>query len=512
MNNIVKHAFLLALWTPLFALAWTPGTPNPDWPHVVAGQKADTWMPEEGWAFANDEPGDFSVVPAGGAALDEGFFEAPRPCTWHGFAGNTFAIPAPDGFLSLKPGTVLSEYYADIAAADPANTLLANWVELEDGEVVCDAYVNELDALHGKRIGLSDFGQLAGMLAKTDLANDRHVSETLERTENAASGFFRERGVEAGGFSISGMRQLPPHRNDTGRIAFTLAMDAGFGGETVPTANSCCILWLRGNVLFFYMAQHARSADEMESAIAESRRKLDLWCDAVLAANRWQADAAASASDTLLQERAFERTSGSDARKNSSAASSFFGRIFAYAAVGAFVGLLKGAFRRKKTAPSGPSVDHRETTRMENASSEKPAAFDYLVEEISCDEYEGYVRFKPVQGDFPFYNAYFIINDAGNPPTLKAGDGFNAKLTLEYVKNPAKMPAGEKTGMVQDESPLSSGTKAVVEISASLGEGVYEAKMQDWKNPVYVDVENATDCKVGDKIFAKGNLRVDFEE
>ena len=327
MNNIVKHAFLLALWTPLFALAWTPGTPNPDWPHVVAGQKADTWMPEEGWAFANDEPGDFSVVPAGGAALDEGFFEAPRPCTWHGFAGNTFAIPAPDGFLSLKPGTVLSEYYADIAAADPANTLLANWVELEDGEVVCDAYVNELDALHGKRIGLSDFGQLAGMLAKTDLANDRHVSETLERTENAASGFFRERGVEAGGFSISGMRQLPPHRNDTGRIAFTLAMDAGFGGETVPTANSCCILWLRGNVLFFYMAQHARSADEMESAIAESRRKLDLWCDAVLAANRWQADAAASASDTLLQERAFERTSGSDARENSSAASSFFGRI-----------------------------------------------------------------------------------------------------------------------------------------------------------------------------------------
>lgn len=307
MKNIFRRMFILVLCAPLAALAWTPGAAHPDCPHVVAGEEAGTWRPEEGWAFANDEPDDLSVVPVDGTAWSEEMFEPPKPFAWLCSGVGMVEIPAPEGFLSMKPGTLLADYYARIASADPDNTMMANWVELRDDGIACDAYINVLNALRGKRITLSEFRQLVQATAKSLGTDDEGFEETLERSGKEAGAILQEMGMDGNGFSFSGMKWLPPHRNEDGRMAFTMVSNSGFGDDVIWTANSCCLLWLHGNVLHFYMAQHAGSAEALDGAIAESRRKLDLWCDAVVAACRSRGYAAGSLTgDLLLENRNIE--------------------------------------------------------------------------------------------------------------------------------------------------------------------------------------------------------------
>ena len=311
MKKIFRYVFILGLWAPLVALGWTPGEANPDWPHVVAGEEEGQWVPEEGWRFANDEPGDFTVVPMDGevlfSALHSVLFEPAKPLKWWGSGAGMLEIPAPEGFLSVKPGTFLADFYAKIAAADPENTMLAHWVELEGDEVVCDAYVNEMNELRGKRLTSAEFRQLAQMMAKANGTMGKSVEETVERSEQAGGEILEEMGGDGSDFSISGMRWLSPHRNEGERVAFTMVSNAGVGDDVTWTANTCCILWLQGHVLFFYMAHHTKDAEAMDEAIAESRRKLDLWCDAVVAADRSQQGAGLPlSSDLLFADREIE--------------------------------------------------------------------------------------------------------------------------------------------------------------------------------------------------------------
>lgn len=41
---------------------WVPGMSHPAYPHIVASDKEKSWRPADGWRFANDKKGDFSVV------------------------------------------------------------------------------------------------------------------------------------------------------------------------------------------------------------------------------------------------------------------------------------------------------------------------------------------------------------------------------------------------------------------------------------------------------------------
>ena len=74
MNTIGKLkgcSAIKALWPSLLILvnagafageAWISGSHHPVHPHVVASDKEGSWLPEEGWKWVNDAPGDFAVV------------------------------------------------------------------------------------------------------------------------------------------------------------------------------------------------------------------------------------------------------------------------------------------------------------------------------------------------------------------------------------------------------------------------------------------------------------------
>ncbi|MBR4612064.1 MAG: hypothetical protein IKO40_05040 [Kiritimatiellae bacterium] len=291
---------------------------------------------------------------AGAAMAEEGneFFEPPRQFEWFSGTGEKLTIPAPEGFLSVKGGTVVAEFFATIASADPNNTMLVNWVELCGDEISGNAYVNESNALRGKRITLAEFSQVAETLVKSDFTDEASFDKVSKRAAENANGYLREIGAEEADLSISGPRQLPAHRRDAERVAFTIIMNVGSGDEAQITANSCCVLWLRGHLLYYYVAQYAKSADALDKAIAESRRKLDAWCDAVVAANRSgigassSPDVEATILDQEIKEERSRNARGSE-RSGKWHAGRFFGRIVICGLVGGLWGLIISVFRRK---------------------------------------------------------------------------------------------------------------------------------------------------------------------
>ena len=149
--------------------------------------------------------------------------------------------------------------------------------------------------------------------------------------------------------------------------------------------------------------------------------------------------------------------------------------------------------------------------KMQNDTFEKKSSFNYFVQKIENDEYEGFLVFKTSPEASFGYKAYYVINDAGNPPLYKTNDGFNAKLTIDYIDVSEKMPKDTETYLKQDDNKYSTKTESVFEIIKHVEDGIYEAKVQGFKDSIYVDIDEITDYKPGDKVLASGALRVDFD-
>ncbi len=223
----------------------------------------------------------------------EVYFEPSRPFVWNSGGGVSLTIPAPKGFVSLKKGTTLAKLYENIAATDPANIVYVFWVEPKaDGLATsCDAYLDELKVLRGKQITLTQFRQLTDAIPGAIANSSKVIDQVSDRMVGVLNDSLQDLGIENADFSHSGSMQLPPHRKDYDRFAFTIISTLCNGDNKMITANSCCLLWLKGHVLSFYMAEHVGDVDALSDAVKRSRRKLDDWCDAVVATNRNPIDA-----------------------------------------------------------------------------------------------------------------------------------------------------------------------------------------------------------------------------
>lgn len=298
-----------------------------------------------------------------------GMLSSAKPFVWRSGDGASLTIPPPKGFSSVNSESILADFYGRLAASDSANITHAYWIALSpDGEDIAGtAYVKELNVLRGKRLTSAEFQMLAATVASQ---GDTDGDEIFDKSRLAANDALQDYGVTISG---GGIRQLPVHRKDANRVAFTMIGNMGDGTSSSITANSLCLFLHRGHVLSFYMAKEAGDANGIAAAVAESRRELDAWCDAVAASNETESassTAAESGNPAKSSEIGFADSGKSSNVGNSESSKGKVWPLLLFTA--AFIAVL--AFLIAWICRNGPQPDNLTNNGEPPASAQLPTA------------------------------------------------------------------------------------------------------------------------------------------
>lgn len=252
---------ILYICATLLACAedWVPGTPSKDWPHVIAGEEEGRYVPEPGWRFVSDAPDDLTVepLPARDVVLPTYSSEV--------------KIPAPKGFWTLGDDDPIGEILKTEAEADKGNKTMAVWVKPENGTWydVWQATVKIPNRFVGKCMSMSAFAiyrktvraEMSDIERRANIEISKMAAEISQKVTKIA-----ETNIN---LSVGGIRYLPPHLDEQDRLGFTLIRtDKGdVGGERKVSygVNSCAMVWIRGAVVYLWVAGHAEKEADVDA-------------------------------------------------------------------------------------------------------------------------------------------------------------------------------------------------------------------------------------------------------
>ena len=261
---------ILSLFGPValrgeVAADWTPGAPNPDWPHVVAAKQEGKWVPRPGWKFANSTSDDLSVVPV----------VQPMAITIQTDGDENLRIPPPADFL---PISTFEQWRKIFGAMDSARSLitdvLGHWIDIDSSGKLVEACL-EIPRQYAKSCSLSSFKDLyrqmernAESMSKIDTFLIKQVSERAAESSGVGNGI-----------EVDGVRILPIHASDerSFQLSFVRTQLEQLAKDAKPqktyTVGASATLWMRNRVINMNVMQSVSSQNEVEATISRTRKR-----------------------------------------------------------------------------------------------------------------------------------------------------------------------------------------------------------------------------------------------
>lgn len=273
-----RSFIVLALTAVLFARPavadWTPGAINPDWPHVIAAEVEGQYKPMLGWKFANDEPGDFSVVPVVPA---EDVVLGPTN-------GPNVTIPAPAESLPISAIPAWQEMFGALDAQNPFAVTPGHWIDVVAADKIVESYIQVPKPYYGRTCSYSDFLALRRELkSESAMAERRPMGEA----KRAIKKQYGESGVETP--DVTGVKTIKFEELDERSCLWTfLRMQTEkFGDRVVKsiTVTTSIGLWANQNQFSLGVSSTATDSENVEVLATEMQRRALGWAEAVYSAS-----------------------------------------------------------------------------------------------------------------------------------------------------------------------------------------------------------------------------------
>lgn len=129
--------------------AWNPGGAVEGWAHVRMGDYEGIYVADDGWRFVGNYPQDLST-----AIIAES--DVTIPCA----NGGVLRIPAPKGYWTPTPGTMLEQLCLTWAGQHTQEPLLHMWVRIDPQHGLIVASISKFMPLQNKTVSRADFKEL----------------------------------------------------------------------------------------------------------------------------------------------------------------------------------------------------------------------------------------------------------------------------------------------------------------------------------------------------------------
>ena len=268
----------LLLWTGALhgetASEWTPGAFNPDWPHVIAAEVEGQYKPMLGWKFANDEPGDFSVVPVVPA---EDVVLGPTN-------GPNVTIPAPAESLPISAIPAWQEMFGALDVNNPIGVVPGHWIDVVESDRIVELYIQVQKAYYGRKCSYSDFRVIRRELERTATSAESSLSKEVKRAIDRQYGDSEIRIPDVTGIKTLEFKALDERSFQWTFMRFqTEKVDDKFVKSI--TITSSIGMWANQNFFLLGVGTTTINAETVEDMAAEITRRVLLWAEAVYAAN-----------------------------------------------------------------------------------------------------------------------------------------------------------------------------------------------------------------------------------
>lgn len=282
MNDGRIRALAAAAWLAVAGSVawaeWIPGTFPEEWPHVVRAQEEGNYLPDKGYRFANDEPGDFSVVPAV-APHDIVLEKGPMP---------PLRVPPPREFLPVAaiPGVVAM--YAVMDAANSVNDVPARWVlrSVRESRQFWEAWVSVAKDYSAARCPYPEFA--AARDALSEGLDEEHL-DLATRASEKGNRALNDTTRQYGSVGVKGVQSLPAHRFEERAVQFSTIRTDRIEKDGQPIesyyVSSCALVWVGGRLVNLTVGVPTAEESAIEAILEESRSRLGEWVDAVYEAN-----------------------------------------------------------------------------------------------------------------------------------------------------------------------------------------------------------------------------------
>ena len=269
-------AVISVLILPFTLFGWTPGAVNADWPNVVATETEGQYRPMAGWKFANDEPGDFSVVP----------IVPPEDLIVGQADGHNVRIPAPADSLPISAIPAWQETFGALDAKNPLVVVPGHWIAVVETGRIVETYIQIPKGLVGRECSFSDYLTIR--------------RETKRQSANAQRSFLKEakdaiekqyRNADAGYDTpdVTGIKTIEFRELDERSFAWTIARTQleNISDKVVKTITITATIgmWANQNQFSLCVSTTVVDPEKVEEMVAETQRRAHIWMENVYSTN-----------------------------------------------------------------------------------------------------------------------------------------------------------------------------------------------------------------------------------